>query len=524
VTRLLTVITAFLLLGGAVACIPQQSANLQPHTDHRGPAGPVPPGLERYYGQPLSWGPCEGYATTPEDRAAYRSSGIECARLTVPLDYAAPQGRTITLGVLRRPADDQAQRIGSLVVNPGGPGASGMSAAASLGNAVAGTDLGRRFDLVGFDPRGIGSSQPAVHCLTAPERDTERLENLSDSSAAGVARSEQEEQDHATKCIQRTGLDLLANVGTRDVAKDMDVLRSALGDQKLTYLGYSYGTRLGSQYAQDFPGNVRAMVLDGAIDPTQSTVDSEVAQAAGFQKAFDAFAAWCVRQSSCPLGTDPTRAVAAFQQLTRPLEARPAPAGPGRELSYSDAATAVIQALYAPEMWPQLSQALTDLAHGQGTGLMQLADSYYGREPDGSYSTITDAFDAVRCVDDQRVTDPAALQDADRRQRQVAPFLDDGQPPSPAKDLCAFWPVPVTGQTTPPRVGALPTVLVISTTGDPATPYAAGQRLAQELHGALLTFEGTQHTVFLQGNACVDANATRYLVDLAPPEAGARCR
>jgi pimeloyl-ACP methyl ester carboxylesterase len=464
------------------------------------------------------------YATNASDRVAYQNGGLECARLTVPLDYNAPQGNTITLGMLRRPASDPAHRIGTLVVNPGGPGASGMSAAASLASVVASTPLGQRFDLVGFDPRGVGSSQPEVHCLTPPQQDTQRLENISDTSPTTVARDEQQQKQEAAECVHRTGLGLLANVGTRSVARDMDVLRSALGDRKLTYLGYSYGTRLGLQYAEDFPGNVRAMVLDGAVDPTQGVVASEVSQAAGFQKAFNNFAAWCAGQPSCALGTNPNNAVAAYQRLTRPLLQRPASAG-GRQLSYSDATTGTIQALYSPQMWPQLNDALGDLAQGDGTGLIQLADSYYGRNANGSYSNTMDVFNAVRCVDDPRVTNPATIVEANRLQNQAAPFMDDGLPPSSAEDLCAYWPVPVTAGPTPPQVSpSLPPTVVVSTTNDPATPYVGGVRLARIMHATLLTFEGTQHTAFLQGNPCVDASVIRYLINLTPPPAGTRCR
>lgn len=513
-----------LVLLGAVACTPTpQPPPLRPHTEHRGPAGPVPAGLERYYGQSLEWGPCADYATTARTRAVYQNRRLECARLTVPVDYSEPQGTTITLGVLRKPASDPARRIGSLVVNPGGPGASGMTTAAGLTGAVAGNDLGRRFDLVGFDPRGIGASQPRVNCLTARGRDAERLDSDANTSPSAVAETERENRTYAAECARRSGTEMLANMGTRDVAKDMDVLRSALGDEKLTYLGYSYGTRIGAEYAEQFPGNVRAMVLDGAIDPTQNTVQSMVAQAAGFQQAFDAFAAWCARQDSCGLGDDPTRAVEVYQRLTRPLVERSVPASQGRRLSYSDATTGTIQALYAESLWPRLNDSLLQLARGRGQILLGLADSYYGRTDDGRYSGITDAFDVVRCVDDPRVTDRARMREADRRYQQAAPFLDNGYPPSGARNPCAFWPVPVTGDTVPPDPRKLPPTLVVSTTGDPATPYAAGVQLADTLGGRLLTFEGTQHTVFLQGNSCVDRAGIRYLVELRPPREGTRC-
>lgn len=518
-------IGALVLLSGAVGCTPQSSEpQVQPHTERNGPAGPVPAGLEKFYGQELRWGPCASYATSSDEQVAYADPHLECARLTVPLDYAQPQGRTITVGLLRSRASDPAQRIGSLMLNPGGPGASGMSSAAGLASVITPTELGRRFDLVGFDPRGIGSSEPQLRCLTPQEQDAKRLDTDVDKSPAGLAQTEREEQDYAAKCAARSSPEMLAHVGTRDVVKDMDVLRSALGDPKLNYLGYSYGTRIGSEYAEQFPANVRAMVLDGAIDPGQSTIDSLVAQGAGFQQAFEAFAAWCANQDTCAVGRDPQAAVGVFQQLTRPLVDHPAEAGGGRKLSYPDATTGTIQALYSEQLWEQLNTGLIELSEGRGQSLITLADSYFGRSPDGSYSTVTDAFNAIRCVDDQRVTDRAETREADRRYRNAAPILDDGTGPSPALEMCAFWPVPVTGEPNPPEVAALPPTLVISTTGDPATPYEAGVELASALHGGLLTFEGSQHTVFLEGNSCVDNTGIRYLVDLTQPEKGARCK
>ncbi|MGH3784079.1 MAG: alpha/beta fold hydrolase, partial [Pseudonocardiaceae bacterium] len=276
-----------------------------------GPVGAVPTGLEQFYGQNLSWSGCSAFATTPSDKKAYADPGLQCAYLNVPLDYANPKGRVIKVGLLRRLASDQAHRIGSLVINPGGPGGSGMSTAASLADQITNNDVGQRFDFVGFDPRGVGSSKPQVVCRTSAERDAERLMNLNvDTSPAGVAQTENQEKADDAGCVTRTGQELLAsggtpetvsdtgkqvleNVGTRDVVRDMDVMRSALGDEKLTYLGYSYGTRIGTSYAEAFPKNVRAMILDGALDPKQDQISELLDQARGFQKAFDAFAAWC---------------------------------------------------------------------------------------------------------------------------------------------------------------------------------------------------------------------------------------
>ncbi|MFE2751399.1 alpha/beta hydrolase [Actinosynnema sp. NPDC059335] len=488
--------------------------------EQRGPAGAVPAGLERFYGQQLGWEDCAPYATTGTTTTLFRSKkSIECARLEVPLDYAKPDGRTIRIGLLRQRATGD--RIGSLIMNPGGPGASGMAAAASMASQLTSSEVGARFDFVGFDPRGVGASEPQVRCLTDAERDADRLDNDVDASPAGVAETEAENKAYAEKCAAVTGVDVLANVGTRDVVRDLDVMRSALGDEKLTYLGYSYGTHIGAAYAQAFPGNVRALVLDGAVDPTQDQVESLIAQGAGFQKAFDAFAAWCATRQDCALGNDPSKANQAFRELTLPLVQRPVAVG-DRKLSYNDAITGAIQAMYSEELWAPLNTGLTELKNNRGDVLMLLADNYFDRDKDGRYSTITDAFTAVKCVDEPRVTDRAVLDDVARRYKQAAPFLDDGQPAAGALDACAFWPVPPSVQEQKPVTG-LPPVLVISTTGDPATPYEAGVSLAKELGGGLLTFEGNQHTVYLQGNDCVDEAGNAYLVEGKLPAEGTRC-
>jgi pimeloyl-ACP methyl ester carboxylesterase len=487
----------------------------------------VPPGLERFYAQTLSWGGCGGFVTGSDERGAYSDPRYQCARLEVPLDYDAPDGRTAELGVLRRKAEtkDPGQRIGSLVVNPGGPGVSGMSAVPALfgeeGGAARG--LARRFDLVGLDPRGVGASTPAIDCLTDSERDAERADVDVDPSPAGVSATEQENRDYAQHCTQRVGADVLAHMGTREAARDLDVLRAALGDAKLTYLGYSYGTRLGSTYAEDFPQNVRALVLDGALDPNQSTIDRSVAQAAGFQAAFDAFAAECTGRKGCPLGPDRGQAVARFQALIRPLIDRPLPVG-NRRLSYTDAITGVVQALYDSSSWPALAQGLSSLAKGDGTLLLVLADIYEDRQPDGTYGNSLEAFEAISCVDEQRITDPAAIADGAARELAAAPYKDAGRGPVAARDKCAFWPVPPTSTPHRPQVAGLPPVVVVSTTGDPATPYPAGVDLAAALGGTLLRVEGDRHGAVLAGNACVDDAVSAYLVDLTVPAGGTACR
>jgi pimeloyl-ACP methyl ester carboxylesterase len=516
------------LLASLAACTASgpSGAPAQSTTESRGPVGPVPAGLDRFYAQPLTWGDCAPYATSQDAGSLFRTDGLQCARLTVPLDYTRPQGDTITIGVLRHRASNPGSRIGALVLNPGGPGASGMVAAASLASSVSNSTLGQRFDLVGFDPRGVGASQPEIHCLSDTERDTQREEDLDvDGSPAGVGKQEAEAKDFAVKCVQRTdhGDTMLANVGTRDVAKDLDVLRSALGEQKLTYLGYSYGTRIGYTYAEAFPGNVRAMVLDGALDPNQNELDSLVAQGAGFEKAFTQFAAWCAARQDCALGADAAGATKAFQNLVRPLIDHPISVGGGRELTYDDATLGTVQALYSQQLWESLNSGLTEVQRGRGTTLMALADQYNERDSSGHYTNTQDAFTAIRCVDDPRITNKAAILAAENRYDAAAPFLDDGRPKGAALDSCAYWPVPNTSEPHEPKVAGVPPVLVISTTNDPATPYDAGVNLAKAMNGTLLTFDGTQHTIFLQGNSCVDDVGTAYLVDGTLPSAGKRC-
>jgi pimeloyl-ACP methyl ester carboxylesterase len=494
--------------------------------ERHGPAGPVPAGLATYYSQPLSWGGCVPFATSEDDKSSFDNDDLQCARLTVPLNYAQPTGTTITVGVMRLRATDRSNRIGSLLVNPGGPGGSGMELVANLVKTWSGSDLAQRFDLVGFDPRGIGASTPAVKCLSGPQQDAVRASDVDDdTSPAGVAKYEQQQKDYADACVKNTqgGKDMLANVGTATVVKDMDVLRSVLGDTKLNYLGYSYGTLLGSTYAEQFPKNVRALVLDGAVDPTESVVDETVSQGTGFQNAFVQFAKWCAGQDSCALGTDPTQATHAFQALVDPLLDSPVTLDDGRKLTYDDATTGAIQALYSQQYWTYLNAGLSELKQGQGQTLMALADTYDGRSANGSYSNEQDAFTAIRCVDDPAVTDPTLQLEADQRYKQVAPFLDDGRPAVAQADACTVWPVPPTGKPHLPSVAGLPPVLVVSTTNDPATPYQAGVNLAKSLKGGLLTFQGTQHTAFLQGITCVDKWGSDYLLHLTLPPTGTSC-
>ena len=456
----------------------------------------------------VRWGPCEvSGGDLPR--------GAQCGELAVPVDYAQPEKSMATLALIRFPATEN--KIGSLVINPGGPGESGVDAAVSLLDVIS-KDVRRHFDIVGFDPRGVGSSTPVISCNTDADDDAYRADPQVDYSPEGVAHIENIEKQFIQRCVDKVGTDFLANVGTVNVARDLDRLRQALGDEKLTYLGFSYGTLIGSAYAEAYPDKVRAMILDGAVDPNADPIQSDIDQAAAFQKAFDDYAADCAMDNDCPLGTDPAKAVAAYHDLVDPLVAKPARTADPRGLGYSDAITGTITAMYAPALWEHLTTGLRELQQGEGDTLLTLADSYWDRDEQGRYSNANDALVAINCVDNPPNTDRAKAIDEDRRMREVAPFMSYGEFTGDAPlDTCAFWPVRPTSAPHTISAPGLPPVLVVSTTDDPATPYQAGVDLAKQLGGALLTFEGTQHTVVFDGNECVDSFATNYLVDLELP-------
>jgi pimeloyl-ACP methyl ester carboxylesterase len=460
----------------------------------------------------LAWGGCGRFLDDSDDIPS-----AQCTTVSVPIDYDAPGGAQAQLVVIRIPATGP--RIGALFVNPGGPGASAVDTVAGMASSLADTEITRRFDLVGFDPRGVGHSTPSLRCQTDTEFDAYRREPMVDYSPAGVAHIEQLYRQLAQRCVDRMGPAFLENVGTASVTRDMDVVRQALGDDQINYLGFSYGTELGTAYVERFGAHVRAMVLDGAIDPSVGPIEENIDQQAGFQTAFKDYATDCARKSGCPLGTDPTKWSDRYLQLVDPLVAKPAQTSDPRGLSYADATTGTIDALYAPQMWKFLTSGLLGLQRGTDAGdLLMLADDYNGRDDEGHYDNSQDAFNAVRCVDAPAPTDPGVWVEADRRIRQVAPFLSYGQFTGYApRDLCALWPVPATSSPHPAAPVAPGKVVVVSTTHDPATPYQAGVNLAHQLGAPLITYEGTQHTAVFNGDECVDSAVVGYFVDGVPP-------
>lgn len=469
-----------------------------------------PAGTERFYQQKISWADCEG--------------GFECADVKVPLDYAKPAAGDLEIAVVRKRASRQSARIGSLLVNPGGPGGSGNQFLRNAGH-LFGTDLQERFDLVGFDPRGVSDSDP-VRCLDGKQLDRFFGTDNSPDDQTEVTAISTVSEGFAKGCAAKSGNEL-PHVGTPNAARDMDVLRAALGDRRLTFFGASYGTYLGAMYAELFPKNVRALVLDGAIDPKLSAMELNIEQAKGFETALRSFARQCVAAAGCPLGNKSVNA--AVQRITgllKQVDRKPLTSslGDGREVTESWAVLGIATALYSKEYWTVLQTALDQaIKKNDGTMLLRLADSMIERRPGGDYTNQMEANLAVNCLDKPYPATAEAFAKEAASAAKVAPrfgpFVVWGSLP------CAFWPAKTTE---PPKAltadGAKP-ILVIGTTRDPATPYEWAQKLASQLaSGVLLTFDGDGHTAYLQGNRCVSEAANRYLVEGKPPKDGTSCK
>ncbi len=446
-------------------------------------------------------------------------NGFECARLSVPLDDTVAHGPTISLALMRIPATDPSQRIGSLVVNPGGPGASAVSyihdEARNLPAAVR-----ARFDVVGFDPRGTGGSAP-LHCAShldsfynlefAPTNDAARQ-----ALVAGT-------QTLVNECKAKDGAEL-PYLSTERTARDMDRVRAALGDGQLSYLGYSYGTYLGALYADQYPTHVRAMVLDGAVDPALSATAQQIEQAEGFERDLDLFLASCSTDTSCAFHRGGNSA-AAYDALRRRLDQGPIPAGgagDGRSLNATEFDIGVTQFLYfGRKGWTDLAQALDTADKGDGSTMLNASDQYTQRNSDGSYDEMDAAFLAIGCVDGPDVGGLAGLRAIEEQAAAVAPRV--GRSVVNNSLACAIWPVAAQTPPVPHAVGA-PPIVVIGNTDDPATPLTGAQDLATELRsGVLVTVNSAQHTAYASGNACVDAIVNRYLLTRVPPPAGQRC-
>ena len=463
------------------------------------PPGPGPGTIE--------WGPCAGAQASTVD--------LECGSITVPLDYTEPGGRSIDIAVARvaTPYDDE--RIGSLVLNPGGPGASGIEFLQTAA-LVMPMVLSRRFDLVSFDPRGVGAST-AIDCDTVLDDNVSLLEAGDD---AGWNALVAEAEAHPSTCTSDSAA-IAALLGTNNAARDLDEIRAALGDDRLSYVGFSYGTRLGATYAELFPDRVRALVLDGAVKPTDDFTELDAEQGASIDRAFERFAEACDADEDCELS-----ALGAALDVYSSLVASIADTGsiptddPDRALTPGELQLGVIAAMYTTQLWPVLAQGMyAASAENDGTLLQVLVDSYLGRQPDGSYDNSQDAGFTINCADDpSRPPDDVVRTESE----QIASNSQWFDGILRASTGCIGTPLPVDPLIIGHADGA-PPILVIGNTGDPATPYDWSVAMADFLTSAqLFTVESDGHTAFLSV-PCVNPVVVDYLVDLDLPEPGASC-
>ena len=460
--------------------------------------------------------------STPTGDAAFGwqdfagSARVQTGSLVVPIDYSDPSKGTFDLHVARHRATSPKDRIGSLLVNPGGPGFGG-SDFAEYADQVYSKSLLARFDIVAWDPRGTGLSTPAIDCIDnydkyfastdiTPDTDAERQQIIDLA------------KEFETACTTKNAK-ILQYVGTNNAARDMDAIRRALGEQTISYFGFSYGSELGATWATLFPRTVRAAVLDGAADPNADFLTSGLQQSQGFENAIATFLKRCSSDSTCPF-YNRGDAASAFDALMLSLDRTPIPSMKGRpDVTRNVALTAVGQAMYTQTLWSGLEQALADAQQGKGAGLLALYDSYFQRQPDGSYDNSLEAFQTISCMDTaERPT--VAQEDAESaRYRAVAPRFAPG---TTGNYFCTFYPpsqdprVAITGR------GAGP-ILVVGTTGDPATPLSSSENMTKALEqGVLLVVEADQHTGY-DVNDCSKQTIDNYLLTLSVPAVGTRC-
>lgn len=486
------------------------SGGEEPKAEQPGGADPsivaaAPADLRSYYSQQVDWASCE--------------TGFECATVEVPLDYGNPDGEKIGIEAIRLPTSGTKQ--GSLLINPGGPGGSGYDFVRDAGTTTIPEKVQANFDLVGFDPRGVKRSAP-VDCLTDAERDESRAKVYDLSTDAGLEAAIEDNKSIAAKCEAKTG-PVLAHIDTVSAAKDLDILRGVLNDTKLNYLGYSYGSLLGSTYASLYPDRVGRMVLDGALDPSLSYEELTLGQAKAFEKAINAYVADCQQNQGCPLTGSTADGVQQIRDAIAAAEANPLPAKDGRKVTGSLFVSALILPLYNDSNWPILTRSLTQALAGDGTAMLALADFGADRESNGKYTSNGGfAFNAINCLDYPMATDNATLRAEEQELRQASPTL--GYYFAYGGANCKDWPYENVRTPAPAEYTGSEPIVVIGTTGDPATPVEWATELRKQLgNAALLTWQGEGHTAYGRSNSCIADAVNDYLVDGKVPADNTVC-
>ncbi|MFS0854693.1 alpha/beta hydrolase [Microbacterium sp. 179-I 3D4 NHS] len=493
------------LSGCLYAAIPESgpsrpSATQPPDTD--GVAADLLP----FYSQTLEWSSCEPV-------------GFDCTLVTAPLDWENPDAGEIELSVVRHQAEGTP--IGSLLTNPGGPGASGVELIRDSLDFAVGTELIEKYDVIGFDPRGVGEST-AVQCFDAPRMDAYLYDvpKAPRGSAEWEAELLQNDEEFAQACDENSG-GILPHITTINAARDMDLIRAVLGDTQLNYIGYSYGTFLGATYAQLYPEKAGRLVLDGAVDPAVSGMDVGATQALGFESALRAYMQSCLDSGDCPFNGSVDDAMADLGALLASSDRTPLKNGDGRLMGADSLMTAIVAALYSEANWTYLTQALDEALQGDPTTAFVLADFYNSRDGNGYLDNSTEAFTAYNCMDYPVESDPeveaATLEKIQEGAPTIAPYWS-------GPDSCAVWPYPPTGTRGEIRAEGAGPIVVVGTTNDPATPYEWSESLAAQLEdGVLVTRVGEGHTGYNKGNACVDDAVEAFLLDDVVPEDGLRC-
>lgn len=483
---------------------PRSTASAAPVTD--GVAADLLP----FYSQPVQWETCQTAAST-----------MECATVTAPLDWEAPETGELEIAVIRSRAE-AGEAIGSLLTNPGGPGASGVGFIRDSLTYAVGDDVRAQFDVIGFDPRGVGEST-AVTCFTDPAEMDSYLFDIPENPRGSDAWSDElldSAAEFAAACEENSD-GILPYITTEQSARDMDLLRAVLGDDELYYLGYSYGTFLGATYAKLYPENVGRLVLDAAIDPAVSGLEVGTTQGVGFESALRAYMADCLEGGECPFRGNVDQGMTDLGTLLAAVDRSPQQSADGRMLGADSLMTAIVAALYSQESWGYLSAALTDVMAGDPELALSLADFYYNRSGGVYLDNQTEAFTAYNCLDYPDDTTPEQEAAAEALLAAEAPTV---APYWSGPDGCDEWPYPPSGVREPIVADGAAPIVVVGTTNDPATPYEWSVSLAEQLSsGVLVTRVGEGHSGYNKGNACVDDAVGGYLLTGEVPEDGLRC-